>query len=931
MHWSPQVSLMQAICDAYLLAFSFIWIYRYDRFVCLMFWRPGWRTKLFQRVMLIGYVLGFPFHIFQCIALAVIKYDAGFYPMTGVLDSLKGQPVQYFFWTAAQKRWIEPINWMIVVCWSTEVICHWEEVFYWLFLLRVKPTSPGWFRSFGFRATCVSTIAVPALFSTLNAYYSYGYTSTNYVTSSVFKTEGVVSLAFSLFMIVQNGIFSFWIIPRFPKFLNQLEEKGATPDLLRRFSTFDTLNRLRTAARWLFAIPLFILAADSIFIPGTAKLNQIPWVVDLLLIGCYPGFTCSASLTLVIFLPVRGPYDHLAFSSTATSTAATSSSLSAGPYFDQPPTAAVTVPLRSVSARPPRRPTLPITNILRLPLARDERLPNPRGQELELHLGGEGDAVELETKAQKGFGDSAAKTVTTSSAARLPHPYTAPAIRRGQAMMGQTGFASTGNGLRLHPEILGFSSPRYDRFVCLRFWQRGWRTKLFQRVMLIGYVLGFPFHTIQCIALAVIKYRVGFYPMTGVLDSLKGQPVQYFFWTAAQKRWIEPINWLIVVSWSTEVICRWEEVFYWLFLLRLKPNSPGWFRSFGFRATCVSTILMPALFSILNAHYTYAYKSNDYVISSVFKTEGVVALAFSSFMIVQNGIFSFWIIPRFPKFVRRLEMQGASPDLLRRFSTFDGLNRLRTAAQWLFAIPIFVLAADNIFVPGTAKLNQIPWVVDLFLIGCYPGLTCSRSLTLVVFLPVRGPYDHLAFSSSAATSNAATTSSLSPGPFFDQPPTAAVTVPLRSASARPPRRPTLPITNILRLPLSRDERLPTARGQELEVHLGGEEDAVELETKAQAQVDPAAKTVTTSSARLPHPYTAPAIRRGEAMMGQTGFASTGNGLRLHPEILGFSSPIEIQEWSLQVQASVSAEEGLANGVGDVTVEIREDEELERAV
>jgi hypothetical protein len=40
--------------------------------------------------------------------------------------------------------------------------------------------------------------------------------------------------------------------------------------------------------------------------------------------------------------------------------------------------------------------------------------------------------------------------------------------------------------------------------------------------------------------------------------------------------------------------------------------------------------------------------------------------------------------------------------------------------------------------------------------------------------------------------------------------------------------------------------------------------------------------------RLHHPYTA-AVRRGAGAIGQSGFASTG--LQLHPEILGFSSPV----------------------------------------
>jgi hypothetical protein len=168
--------------------------------------------------------------------LAWIKYQVGFYPMTSVPDAYKGQPVQYYFWTSEQRRWIEPIEWLICFCWTLEMcvlflplfpqklnsrtsrsVCHWEECFYWLFLLRLKPSSKGWFQSLGFRSTIASAIFVPALFIVLNSYYIYSYTSTDLINSNVFTTEAVIAMAFSLSILVQNGVFSFYIIPRFPR------------------------------------------------------------------------------------------------------------------------------------------------------------------------------------------------------------------------------------------------------------------------------------------------------------------------------------------------------------------------------------------------------------------------------------------------------------------------------------------------------------------------------------------------------------------------------------------------------------------------------------------------------------------------------------------------------------------------------------------
>ncbi|GAA6028157.1 hypothetical protein JCM8097_006888 [Rhodosporidiobolus ruineniae] len=237
MHWSPQVSLMQGICDIYAFAFALYWCWKYDKWASFAFWRKGWGKKLFLRVMLIGYLTSYPTHIVQCALLAAIKYRAGFFPMTGLsplLEQYKGFPVPYALWTKGQQSWIEPMEWLIAYTWAMEIICHSEELFYWIFLLRLKPTSPGWFRSWYFRATILSALALAALFFTLTGYYFYVYPSTSERDTNVFRLESVIALAFSLAIMVQNAVFSFWIIPRFPTFLRRIEEKGATPDLLRR-------------------------------------------------------------------------------------------------------------------------------------------------------------------------------------------------------------------------------------------------------------------------------------------------------------------------------------------------------------------------------------------------------------------------------------------------------------------------------------------------------------------------------------------------------------------------------------------------------------------------------------------------------------------------------------------------------------------------
>ncbi|GAA5895939.1 hypothetical protein JCM6882_005565 [Rhodosporidiobolus microsporus] len=473
---------------------------------------------------------------------------------------------------------------------------------------------------------------------------------------------------------------------------------------------------------------------------------------------------------------------------------------------------------------------------------------------------------------------------------------------------------------------------------------------------------------IQCIFLARIKYQVGFYPVTGVTNALRGQPVQHFFWSKAQKGWIEPID-----------VCHWEEVsverslsslpaltlsssssqvYYWLFLLNLKPTSPGWFRSPWFKATIGTAVACPILFATLQGYFHYVYVSSELFRSSVYMTEAVVTMAFTLSIMVQNALFSFWIIPRFPKFLRHLEGNGASPDLLKRFATFDTLNRIRVAARWCFGVPLFVLAADNLW--GQVKLNQIPWVVDLCIIGCYPGFAASAALTLVIFLPVRSPYDNLAFSSSSSSAANGTlqldtsvdpSSSTDPSspaspyrPFAPTPPLIASPSGLLHRRLHTfPATPDSPPVALLTFPPTPTS--PAARARTSVLHSdpflsspAGDTNDTKLATSSALDAlphptaplppppppaPPSTATTSVSDRRLPHPFVT-ATRRpssgalnalggGSAVGGggsnrQAGYARTEESWagRLHPEILGFSSPIDIVSWTLDVQASTSA-------------------------
>ncbi|GAA6028155.1 hypothetical protein JCM8097_006887 [Rhodosporidiobolus ruineniae] len=204
----------------------------------------------------------------------------------------------------------------------------------------------------------------------------------------------------------------------------------------------------------------------------------------------------------------------------------------------------------------------------------------------------------------------------------------------------------------------------------------------------------------------------------------------------------------------------------------------------------------------------------------------------------------------------------------------------------------------------------------------YPGLTLSSILTLVIFLPIRGPYDHLAFSSSSSSPSSHVSGTSSAGPYFAQQPAPAVPAPtgqeVDNVTTFPPaRRPSLPISHILRLPIHRtaaaaavaeppSPESPSPAEAKPPTPLpsaGAEQPGEDKSTPSEA----AAAAAAAEEGRVEHPYSALVLRRrtgGATGERQAGFAQTGERiLQLHPEILGFSSPIDIRAWNDDVQAS----------------------------
>ncbi|KAL9713702.1 hypothetical protein Ac2012v2_003313 [Leucoagaricus gongylophorus] len=92
-----------------------------------------------------------------------------------------------------------------------------------------------------------------------------------------------------------------YVLLRFPSFIRHVKAGGAEPDVVVRLATFYQLNLIRVMFRFLFTIPLLIIAIDAIQPPSRVVRNL--FALDfLLMLG---GFGCfvSSGITLLIFFP----------------------------------------------------------------------------------------------------------------------------------------------------------------------------------------------------------------------------------------------------------------------------------------------------------------------------------------------------------------------------------------------------------------------------------------------------------------------------------------------------------------------------------------------------------------------------------------------------------------------------------------------------
>ncbi|GBE80809.1 predicted protein [Sparassis crispa] len=93
-----------------------------------------------------------------------------------------------------------------------------------------------------------------------------------------------------------------YVLWRFPRFIKHVKEEGADPTVVVRLATFYQLNLARVVFRFMFTLPLLVLALDGIIGRRHIVNRNLFWTDFLLMIagiGCF----VSSTITLLIFFP----------------------------------------------------------------------------------------------------------------------------------------------------------------------------------------------------------------------------------------------------------------------------------------------------------------------------------------------------------------------------------------------------------------------------------------------------------------------------------------------------------------------------------------------------------------------------------------------------------------------------------------------------
>ncbi|EMD32947.1 hypothetical protein CERSUDRAFT_118374 [Gelatoporia subvermispora B] len=291
---SPQAYLLWAILSVLFLCFLVHHLWQYDRFQCLR-WSAGRTPGAFRRVMTYSYLATVPLLVMYSIGMTVLKYAEGFVPLPGPLHgphdisiAFLARPVSLY--TDEGRRWVFPLNMVLSIAWALELVTHLEELTFWLYLLHQTPKKAPWFESWEYMLWCagslVSILGLP--------------TTTIIVRNNVDFMDAYIFLVGACAS-TTNTLAFLYILARFPQFLHGIRLEGAPDDAVERLANFYRLNKTRVLFRFLFTIPLLLVAIDAL-LGGHVIAGSIFWTDFLLMlsgVGCF----ASSAITLMVFFP----------------------------------------------------------------------------------------------------------------------------------------------------------------------------------------------------------------------------------------------------------------------------------------------------------------------------------------------------------------------------------------------------------------------------------------------------------------------------------------------------------------------------------------------------------------------------------------------------------------------------------------------------
>ncbi|KAH7335073.1 hypothetical protein B0J17DRAFT_618176 [Rhizoctonia solani] len=298
---SPQAMLLWATLSSTLLLFLVQHLYRYDRFQCLK-----WRSSSdggFKRFMTYSYIISVPLIATYSIAMAVMKYQAGYLSFPNPNSTLSRPlpsivvPAPTTMWPESHQKLVFPLYVLFAVAWSLEIVSHLEELCFWLFMIKEQEdTGHGgirpWFKSFEYKVWCCGSIIAVVLLPLVTLETRH---DVQQVESWTFFAGSVCSLIITLWF--------FRVLWKFPSFLKRIIDENAEPEVIVRLVAFQDLNRIRIVFRLMFVVPLLILACDGLKSNGPHHITKTAGAVDILAMVGGIGCIVSSVITLLIFFP----------------------------------------------------------------------------------------------------------------------------------------------------------------------------------------------------------------------------------------------------------------------------------------------------------------------------------------------------------------------------------------------------------------------------------------------------------------------------------------------------------------------------------------------------------------------------------------------------------------------------------------------------